>query len=61
VQQFRQKQSLGISDIPSLKKQLKATGFKLFENLALGVLGKGWSVITIGHLLTVLLNLWGKK
>ena len=50
-----------LSDVPSLKKQLKATGFKLFETFAFWVLGKGWSIITIGHLLSVLLNLWGKK
>lgn len=53
--------SLDLSDILSLKKQLKATGFKLFETFALWVLGKGSSIITIGHLLSVLLNLWWKK
>lgn len=32
-----------LSDVPSLKKQLKATGFKLFEAFSLWVLVKGWS------------------
>lgn len=51
----------GLSDVPSLKKQLKATGFKLFETFVLWVLGKGWSIITRGHLWSGLLNLWEEK
>lgn len=51
----------GLSDVPFLKKQLKATGFKLFETFVLWVLGKGWSIITTGHLWSELLNWWEEK
>lgn len=53
--------SSDLSDVPSLKKQLKATGFKLFETVALWVLAKGWSIIATGHLLSVFLSFGGKN